>query len=93
MKCFKNFNITATEQDIDEFVLMKAVMCSKKRRDFRRSKPFILKDSKKLMKMDDEDDSMDADTTSQRLQASNTLDNVYATYFIQVFSGKAIYCW
>ena len=30
----------------------------------------------------DEDEPMDADTTSQRLQASNILDNFYAKYVL-----------
>ena len=49
LKHFKNFNITATEEDINEFVA-------------------IFKENSNLFQ----------DTTSQRLQASNILDNFYA---------------
>ena len=82
LKPFKNFNITATEQNINECVAI----------DDENSHLFqeeILEEAnlfcgeQQIANQDeniisDEYDPMDVDTTSQRLQARNILDNVHA---------------
>ena len=59
--------------------MSKAVICPST--DIRRSKHFILMNN--IIKQDenitsDEDEPMDVDTTSQRLQVINMLNNFYA---------------
>ena len=82
LKLFKNINITATEQDIDEFVTI----------DDESSHVFqeeILEEANRFFEeqqtvnedeniTSDEDEPVAVGITSQRLQASNILDDFYA---------------
>ena len=68
LKIFKNFDITATEQDIDEFVAI----------DDGTSHVFqdeILGEANLLLF--EEHQSVNKDENMKRLQASNILDNIY----------------
>ena len=82
LKPFKNFKITVTEQHINEFVAI----------DDESSQLYILEEANLCFQdqgavnkyenlTSDEDEPMYAD--SQRLQARNTLDGVYAKSVIQ----------
>ena len=80
LKRFKNFNITSTEQDIDELVAIYNESTHVFHEEIlERSKLFFEEQylvSEYENITSDENEPMDVDTISQRLQAINILDNV-----------------
>ena len=79
LKHFKNFNITAIEQDIDEFVDID----NERSHEGELKESNILFEEQRLVNEDgnitsDENEAMDFDTISRMLQASKTIDNFYA---------------
>ena len=66
-------------------LIIKAVFYPKKR--YQKKQTFFIEEQQTVNQDEnitlDEDEPMDVDTTSQRLQADNTLDNVYTKPVIQ----------
>ena len=81
LKRFKNFNITSTEQDIDELVAIYNESTHVFHEEIlERSKLFFEEQylvSEYENITSDENEPMDVDTISQMLQAKKKLDNVH----------------
>ena len=78
-KIFKDFNITATKQDIDGSIHVVQEDIIEETNQFSEKEGVVNEDENTTPY---KDDPMNVDTTSQKLQSSNILDNVYATSVI-----------
>ena len=86
LKLYKIFYITATEQDINQFVAIDYESSHLLHEEILQEEKLLFEETQAVNEDEnitsDNNDPMDVDATSQRLQSNSTLDNVYLKYVI-----------